>query len=161
MTSIIPEFDIEASDVEHIKRLRKLREAGDDMETSEELKSSLLARFGEPEATETFNWAINCSVESAEGVGIKLFCARFRAAVERVKRWNLGRESEDQSHWVDRSNSSTTKSEIIAPSEIVILVLSSDSTEHFSPIWRRQPSESHSLRRLEREGWSLLATRAT
>jgi hypothetical protein len=57
MTSIIPEFDIEASDVEHIKRLRKLREAGDDMETTEELEASLLARFGNPEATETFEWA--------------------------------------------------------------------------------------------------------
>ena len=57
MTSIIPEVTIHESDVEHIKRVRELREAGDGWETIEELVASLLARFGEPEATETFEWA--------------------------------------------------------------------------------------------------------
>ncbi len=39
-----------------------------------------------------------CSVESAEGVRIRPLCTRFRSAVERIQRWNLGRESEDRDH---------------------------------------------------------------
>ncbi|WP_218962311.1 hypothetical protein, partial [Halorubrum persicum] len=70
-----------------------------------------------------------CSVESAEGVGIGSLCTPLRSAIERIQRWNLARESEDRDHWVDRSNPLPTKSEIIASSEIVTPVLSSDSTE--------------------------------
>lgn len=57
MTSIWREYTVREQDVEHIERLQELREAGEDMETSEELEASLLARFGDPEATETFVWA--------------------------------------------------------------------------------------------------------
>jgi hypothetical protein len=57
MTSIIPEFDVEESDVEHIERLRTLKAAGYPMDTIEELEASLLDHFGDPEATETFEWA--------------------------------------------------------------------------------------------------------
>ncbi|TKX46906.1 hypothetical protein EXE41_07205 [Halorubrum sp. SD690R] len=57
MTSIFPEYTVREQDVEHIERLRELQVRGDDMETDEELEASLLARFGEPEATETFEWA--------------------------------------------------------------------------------------------------------
>lgn len=57
MTSIWREYTVREQDVEHIERLQELREAGDEMETSEELEASLLARFGDPEATETFVWA--------------------------------------------------------------------------------------------------------
>ena len=69
MTSIIPEFDIRESDVEHIERLRELRESGADMETIEELEASLLARFGDPEATETFKWA-------TEGPKVPLYASK-------------------------------------------------------------------------------------
>ena len=75
-----------------------------------------------------------CSVESAEGVGTVPFYARLRAAAERIRRWNLGREREDRDHGGDRSNSSTTKSDIKAPLEMVIPVPSSDSTEQNSGI---------------------------
>jgi hypothetical protein len=57
LTSIWREYTVREQDVEHIERLRELREAGDKMETPEELEASLLARFDDPEATETFVWA--------------------------------------------------------------------------------------------------------
>jgi len=57
MPSIWRQYTVREQDVEHIERLRELREAGDEMETSEELEASLLARFGDPEATETNEWA--------------------------------------------------------------------------------------------------------
>lgn len=74
--------------------------------------------------------ALDCPVESAEGVGIVSFYTRLRAAAERIGRWNRGRERKDRDHGVDRSNSSTTKSEINASLEVTIPVQSSDSTEH-------------------------------
>lgn len=57
MTSILQEYTLREQDVKHIKRLRELLDSNADMETHDELESSLLARFGEPEATETFEWA--------------------------------------------------------------------------------------------------------
>ena len=57
MTSILQEYTLREQDVEHIERLREVRESGVAMETDEELKAALLAQFGEPEATETFEWA--------------------------------------------------------------------------------------------------------
>lgn len=57
MTSILPEYTLREQDVEHIERLRELLDSNADMETHDELEASLLARFGEPEATETFVWA--------------------------------------------------------------------------------------------------------
>jgi len=62
MTRIFTEYDLKEQDVEHIERLRELRESGVAMETDEELEAALLAQFGEPEATETFNWATEDNV---------------------------------------------------------------------------------------------------
>jgi hypothetical protein len=57
MTSIWRQYTVREQDVEHIERLRELRESGVAMETDEELEASLLARFDDLEATETFVWA--------------------------------------------------------------------------------------------------------
>lgn len=57
MTSIWREYTVREQDVEHIERLQETKAAGDPMETNEELEVSLLARFDNPEATETFVWA--------------------------------------------------------------------------------------------------------
>lgn len=66
MTSIWRQYTVREQDVEHIERLRELRESGVAMETDEELKAALLARFGDPEATETYEW-------TEEGQNISLY----------------------------------------------------------------------------------------
>lgn len=60
MTSIIPEYTLREQDVEHIERLRELRDSGADMEElkdPDKLKEALLDYFGDPEASETHRWA--------------------------------------------------------------------------------------------------------
>lgn len=68
MTSIWRQYTVREQDVEHIERLRVLKDEGHPMDTTDELKASLLDRFGDPEATETYEWATN-----SQSVG--LYCS--------------------------------------------------------------------------------------